>query len=296
MTAIDLFKVTGKNAMRSYVIALLLGLLPSLSHAEIVEQDVRGGVAASADYAAGDRDKPAVLVLHGFLQTREFATVVAVTRGLRDAGYTTLAPTLSLGIPHRQQSLSCEAVHRHRMEDDVEEIGRWVKWLKARGHTSIVLLGHSFGSLQLLAYLHGKPDPAVKAYLGTSLVEAQVGKTDRGALIGDLEDRAQRGKRALVTYPLSFCNKYVATPESLLSYARWDQPRTLAAMKRMPVKSTLVMGDSDSMLGPGWLRALGHIQVPIVVVKGANHFMDGMHEFDLLEHATAFLDTVKAAP
>jgi len=31
---------------------------------------------------------------------------------------------------------------------------------------------------------------------------------------------------------------------------------------------------------------LQHVQTPMVIVKGANHFMDGEHEFDLLEHTS----------
>ena len=99
------------------------------------------------------RDKPAVLLLHGFLQTRDFPTVATLARGLRDAGYPVLSPTLSLNIPNRSQSLACEAIHRHSLDDDIGEIARWVDWLKSHGHRSIVLIGHSFGSLQLLAYL-----------------------------------------------------------------------------------------------------------------------------------------------
>lgn len=276
---------------------LLFGVLfSSVSRAELVEQTIRPGVIATADYVAGDRAKPAILLVHGFLQTREFPTVVALAHSLQDAGYTTLAPTLSLGIPHRKQSLPCEAVHRHTMENDVDEIARWVKWLKARGNKSIVMFGHSFGSLQLLAYLQDTRDPAIKAYIGASLIEAQTGKLARAPLVADLESRVRSGQHALVNHSLSFCGKYVSTPAGMLSYARWGQPQTLAALKKAPVKKLLIMGDADSMLAPGWLTALGHVEVPIAVVKGANHFMDGMHEFDLVEQTIAFLDTLKAPP
>lgn len=269
--------------MRALAFCLLLSLLSPASRAEIVAHEVRPGIGASAEYLVGQRGKPAVLLLHGFLQTRDFPTVVTLARGLHDAGYTTLTPTLSLGIPYRRQSLACEAIHRHGMGDDVAEIGRWVGWLKARGHASIVLVGHSFGSLQLLAYLAGRPDPAVKGYIGTSLVEAQVGNQARTALIAELENRIQRRQRGLLARPLSFCGKYLSTPNDLLSYARWDQPRTLTALKESPVEVRLIMGDSDEILAHGWLKALQHLQVPMTIVKGANHFMDGEHEFDLLE-------------
>jgi len=281
--------------MRAYLLCFLISAFPAASHAEIVQLLMRPGISANAEYVVGEHSKPAVL-LHGFLQTHEFSTVATLARGLHDAGYTVLSPTLSLNIPNRKQSLACEAVHKHGMDDDVAEIGRWVNWLKSRGHHAIVLLGHSFGSMQLLAYLSAKPDAAVKGYIGASLIEAQIGPVDRAILIAQLEDRIHSKQRALVKQSLSFCSKYPSTPEGLLSYVRWDQARVLASLKQSPVSVKLIMGDSDEMLGRGWLKALQHVQAPMVLVKGANHFMGGEHEFDLLEHSLGYLETFKLPP
>lgn len=276
--------------MRLYLLCLLMSVFPVAAHAAIVQQEMRPGIPANAEYLIGQRSKPAVLLLHGFLQTREFPTVATLARGLQDAGYTVLLPTLSLNIPNRMQSLACEAVHKHSMDDDVAEIGRWVDWLKSHGHRSIVLIGHSFGSLQLLAYLSTHPDPAIKAFIGASLVEAQIGTTSRQALIAQLEAHIQNKQRTLVTQSLSFCRKYTSTPEGLLSYVRWDQPRLLTTLKQMPTSVQLIMGDADGMLGQGWLKVLQHIQIPMVIVHGGSHFMDGEHEFDLLDHTLKFLE------
>ncbi|HET9463578.1 MAG TPA: DUF1749 domain-containing protein, partial [Thiobacillus sp.] len=87
-----------------------------------------------------------------------------------------------------------------------------------------------------------------------------------------------------------YCRKYLSTPEALLSYVRWDQPHTLSVLKQSPVNMKLIMGDADDMLGHGWLKALKHIQTPLVTVKNANHFMDGAHEFDLLDHTLKSMD------
>ena len=279
--------------MRPYLFCLLMSILPAAAHAAIVEQEVRPGIAANAEYLIGERSKPAVLLLHGFLQTREFSTVATLAHGLQDAGYTVLAPTLSLNIPARSQSLACEAVHRHSLDDDLAEIGRWVTWLKSRGHHNIVLLGHSFGSMQLLAYLSRKPVAAVKGFIGASLIEAQIGTAARPALIADMERRVSSRQRALVTRTLSFCTKYPSTPDGLLSYLRWDQPRVLAALKHSPVSVKLIMGDADETLGSNWIEALKHSQTPMVVVRGANHFMDGQHEFDLLENTLQSLEQIQ---
>ena len=279
--------------MRVLLLCLLFLIVPAAAHGEIVHQLVRPGMPASADYLVGDRNKPAVLLVHGFLQTREFPTVATLARGLNDAGYTVLSPTLSLNIPNRRQSLPCEAVHKHGMADDVAEIARWVAWLKSQGNPSIVLFGHSFGSLQALAYLVGKPDRAVKGYVGASLIEAQIGSNARPALITQLESRLLDKQHELVNQPLSFCARYPSTPDGLLSYVRWDQASVLSALKKSPVKIQLIMGDSDEMIGGNWLKALKHIQIPLVVVKGANHFLNGEYEFDLLDHTVKFLETLK---
>jgi pimeloyl-ACP methyl ester carboxylesterase len=279
--------------MRALLFCLLVVLFPAEAHAVDVRLEMRPGITASAEYHAGQRAKPAVLLLHGFLQTRDFPTVAALARGLRDAGYSVLVPTLSLGIPDRRQSLACEAVHTHSLDDDVAEIGRWVSWLKSQNHRSIVLAGHSFGSLQLLAYLAERPDPAVKAYIGASLIEAQIRTPRRAQLIARLESEVRTKPDALFDGQLTYCNRYPSTPRALLSYVRWDQAHTLAALTHAPVKTGLIMGEADYMLGSNWLRALKHLRTPLAIVQGANHFMDGEHELDLLDHTLYFLDTFK---
>jgi pimeloyl-ACP methyl ester carboxylesterase len=276
--------------MRIYLFCLLTSIFPAAAQAVIAQQEMRPGIPASAEYLIGERDKPAVLLLHGFLQTRDFPTVATLARGLHDEGFTVLAPTLSLNIPNRTQSLACEAVHRHSLDDDIAEIARWVDWLKSQGHHSIVLLGHSFGSLQLLAYLSAGPDAAVKGYIGVSLIEAEVGTTPRAALIARLENQGPLEQRTLVTQHLAYCRKYLSTPQALLSYVRSDQPHTLSVLKQSPVNVKLIMGDADDMLGHGWLKALKHIQTPMAIVKDANHFLDGAHEFDLLDHTLKSMD------
>lgn len=279
--------------MRFYLLCLLFSAFAPVAHAAFVEQEMRPGITASAEYLVGDRGKPAALLLHGFLQTREFPTVATLARGLEGAGFTVLTPTLSLDIPSRTRSLACEAAHRHDMDQDLDEIARWVGWLKTRGHSSIVLVGHSFGSLQMLAYLTHKPDPAVRGYIGASLVAAQVGDQPRQALIADMERRTQDKRRDLVVHTLSFCRRYTSTPDGLLSYLRWDEQHVLTALKQSPVETLLMMGDADERLGRGWLKALRHVQAPMKIVPGASHFMDGIHELELLEHTLRFLESPK---
>ena len=276
-----------------YLLFLLL-LLPQAAAAERARIELRNGLTAQAEYLSGKPTLPAVLVLHGFLQTHDFPTVATLARGLNDSGYTVLAPTLSLGVPNRKQSLACEAVHRHSLDDDLDEIDRWVKWLTSRGHRQIVLIGHSFGSMQLLAYLAGKPDPAVRGYIAASLTETQIGPISRAELIERLEDAVARGDHKLVNQPISYCKKYPSNPAALLSYVRWDQARLVKALNAYKGHKLLIMGDADVMIGRKWLSTLQESRTPMAIVKGAGHFMDGEHEFDLLEHSLTQLK--KMAP
>lgn len=278
------------SAMRAYLFCLLITLFPATTRAEIAYQQIRPGISTGAEYRAGERSKPAVLLLHGFLQTRDFPTVATLARSLNEAGYSVLSPTLSLNIPNRAQSLACEAVHNHNLGDDIAEVARWVGWLKSRGHRSIVLIGHSFGAFQLLAYLTADPDAAIKRYIGISLLEPHISPASRATLIAQLEHHLKTDPRALVAMRLSYCRKYLSTPEALLSYLRWDQPRILSVLKSPPVPVSLIMGDADDLLGSGWIKALKHVQTPMVIVKGANHFMDGEYEFELLDPTLKFLD------
>jgi len=276
-----------------YLLFLLL-LLPQAAAAERARIELGNGLTAQAEYLSGKPTLPAVLVLHGFLQTHDFPTVATLARSLNDSGYTVLAPTLSLGVPNRKQSLACEAVHRHSLDDDLDEIDRWVKWLTSRGHRQIVLIGHSFGSMQLLAYLAGKPDPAVRGYIAASLTETQIGPISRAELIERLEDAVARGDHKLVNQPISYCKKYPSNPAALLSYVRWDQARLVKALNAYKGHKLLIMGDADVMIGRKWLSTLQESRTPMAIVKGAGHFMDGEHEFDLLEHSLAQLK--KMAP
>ncbi|MDP3420462.1 MAG: DUF1749 domain-containing protein, partial [Thiobacillus sp.] len=88
------------------VLALLVPSAPAFARAGgDVEARLTSGMVVGASYHPGRKQLPAVLILHGFLQTREFRTVATMGNSLHDAGYTVLLPTLSLNIPNRRQSL-----------------------------------------------------------------------------------------------------------------------------------------------------------------------------------------------
>ncbi len=274
------------------LIWLWLGLaLTGLARAETINLTMPNGLVARAEYRPGQPDRPAVLMLHGFLQTHDFPTVYHLREELASHGYTVLAPTLTLGIPHRRQSLACEAMHGHTLGGDLMEIDRWVHWLGRRGHAAIVLIGHSTGSTELLAYLDRGRYPPIKQFIGISLVDGRVEINSK--TVKRLRHALRQGSgdqhRQPIVERLSYCRQYRATPESYLSYAEWGPDRILAAVGRLTVPAAFVMGGGDNRLGPGWVEQLGKRGKPMRVIQGANHFLDGEHEFDLLDAVTDLL-------
>lgn len=267
-------------------LACLLISLPSLAgHGSATEARLPSGKIVSADFHAGDRGKPAVLVLHGFLQTSAFPTIASMMDALATAGYTVLAPTLSLGISQRNKSLSCEAVHLHTLDDDAAEVAFWVRWLRQRGHTHIILVGHSFGNLQLLTYLGRDASPAVKQVLMISLTDVEV-KQDarqRARLAQDLRNRVVRGDSALVEAEFGHCKKYVSPPAALLSYLTLSRRSILDSLANSPVPAAAIMGAEDDRMGTDWVERLVARGIAVRVIPGATHFFDNQYEFDLQE-------------
>lgn len=272
-----------------WLFSMVLGIAPA--RAEPVELTLPGQLVARGEFRPGDLAKPAVLLLHGFLQTHEFPTIQRLADNLAGEGYAVLTPSLTLGVPHRRQSLACEAIHTHGMADATAEIDAWVRWLKRKKPRAIVLMGHSFGSAQTLAYLSGKPDPAVRALIGVSMMEGRVidDRAARQRALAELRARVKAGERQPVTQPFSYCMTYRATPASLLSYLEWTPEKLLDAMNRARLPVAMIMGGRDDRLGAGWIERLGKTRAKLEVIEGADHFMDGEHEFDLLERVLAEL-------
>jgi pimeloyl-ACP methyl ester carboxylesterase len=249
------------------------------------------GRVATAEYIRGHSGKPAVLVLHGFLSTRNFLTVSNLTNALAENGYTVLAPTLTLGVDARSVSLACEAIHPHSLDDDLAEINYWVEWLVKRGHAEVAFVGHSFGSLQGLVYTVEYKNPAVKKLVATSLVdmESEIGEAAAQAQIRKARELAARNDNTLGEYKVSYCKKYVAPPKAFLSYGVWSKQRILQAISETPAAVEVILGSNDSRMGQGWPEMLRTGGVKLQVIAGANHFFTDEREFDLLDSVLASL-------
>ncbi len=276
-----------RNTTRLLAVLFLMmaSVLPWASHANVVEATLPSGKIATANVYAGKNGRPAVLIIHGFLQTREFPTVVSMADTLSSAGHTVVTPTLSLGISRRNKSLACEALHLHSLDEDVEEIAFWVEWLRSQGHAHIILAGHSYGNVQLLAYLQGKPSAAVRQALMVSLTDVEVKQSaqQRARIAEELRERVAKKDKKLAKVEFGHCRNYVSSPAALLSYLSVSRGSILDALAKSPVPATVIMGGKDDRMGSDWVGKLKARDIQVRVVPGASHFFDNQYEFDLQE-------------
>lgn len=276
-------------------LALVAGVLLmnfAQAWADVVTLTLQQGLTARAEYRPGGRDKPAVLILHGFLQTHSFPTVHNLAEGLATAGYSVLTPTLTLGVTHRRQSLPCEAIHTHTHEDNMRELDAWLRWLKAQGHQRIVLIGHSLGSAELLLYLQARRPRTVVQFIALSLVEPRFDLKPENLeqLRQTMQRRAARGDRQVLTHSLSFCRNFTAVPQTFASYLAITPQRLLAAARSLSIPATFIMGGGDERLGSGWVERLRRTGKTVIVIPNASHFLDGEHEFELIDTVLATLE------
>lgn len=271
-------------------------LLSSALHpalAEKVTQRLENGIMAQADfYQSSETDMPAALILHGFMATHHFGTVQNIFNELRDQNYTVLAPTLSLGVPSRSTSLACDAIHTHHFDDDLREIQQWIGWLNQQGHNDIRLIGHSTGSLHLLAYASRNPSAHVTQLIATSLSYfGQIEPTVFAKQREKAKTRLHVGRKDLDHYSLAYCNNnFIAPADIYLSYSNWTRENVLNALIQAKLPITVVMGASDKRFKKDWRDAIVAAGGELQSIPGASHFFDAEHEFELLESITNLLE------
>ncbi len=254
----------------------LLWLAVGLARAEVVQVNLPSKLMVSADYRTGSPDKPAVILLHGFLQTRLALPMSGLAQTLNDAGYTVLVPTLSCGYNLRNKTLACEAAHHHSMATDSDEVKFWVDWLKQRTQQPIALVGHSSSANVVLSYAGERPDRRVHQAILVSIVPVRVNPDElRRELHAPAFDK-------LAAYTMSYCqHNYLSTRNDYLSYAVWDENKIIRALSRSKIPVNVLIGGDDKVFPVGWGMRLQHDFPATEVVQGAGHFFDGTAEFEL---------------
>ncbi|MHB8623832.1 MAG: alpha/beta hydrolase [Sulfuricaulis sp.] len=274
------------------LVILILFSSSRSGYAETLHLQAPDGKYLNAEYHRGDAKRPAIVVLHGFLQTYEFLTTQGIINSLSMLGYTVIGPNLSLGISDRQQSMQCQAPHNHNFNDDLREIDFWVQWLRKQGYAHVIIVGHSWGSQHGLGYVDAYPQAPVSAVIAVSLVRTEQAEKVHAKQVREAEQRAARHDLSLQPYALSFCTTFMATPRSYLSYARWDDARVIDTLTRLQARQVpvyVVLGSEDNRIDSKWVKEVRRHVAQVSVIKGANHFFSSTFEFDLSDQLEAIL-------
>lgn len=261
--------------------------------AKTIETKLPSGITVSANYHKGKLSQPAVLLLHGFLQTHHSQPMSALASNLGSRGYTTLNPTISLGINKRRQSMACEAVHTHTVKNDVAEIAFWINWLKKNRYKKIVLIGFSStGDFETLLSSQQLPRPEINKIILTSFnpISFDIEELNKVHTTENTKRNTESSKPAV--FSLGYCKKnYTATAKSWLSYAQYDENKALELIGNQSVPVDIIFGSDDVTLPENWIAKIKKANsiIKLHTIENANHFFEGTHEFDLAEQVENIL-------
>lgn len=278
------------------LLSIVLLLFISVAEANnSVVYKLSSGIEGLARYLPGEQKKPAILLLHGFLTTNNFNTILSLGQMLHENGYTVLAPTLTLGINRRDSGLACKAIHNNTIDTDINEISDWVNWLVKKGHSKIVLLGHSQGSLKLLAYLVERKKPKeVKLLIATSLsyIDAFIDEKEKQQFITRATKAIHSKNFQPDTYSLAYCkNDFTAPPEVYLSLIHWGREQVISAVNQANIPVYVIMGSRDRYFNKPWQDMLQNSKANVSIIQHASHFFDGNEEFDYHDKIINILET-----
>ena len=257
----------------------------SFSFAESVQLTTASNKEVIATYLQGEGNSNPVLILHGFLQTKEFPTIERLATSLNDSGYSVLNPTLSLGLSNRKQSLPCEAIHTHSLDSEAEELGQWIEWLYEKTGKSVTLIGHSSGGQVILKYMENSNAKFVNHSILISLSyyasgpAARENKNHAEKALSIIKENTKR----LSTYALNYCETYPTYARNFLSYYDWDIDKTSSMISKFNKQLSIILGTGDKRIDNNWRQQLQNIHSNTHLIEGANHFFDQTHEFDLVD-------------
>jgi alpha-beta hydrolase superfamily lysophospholipase len=207
------------------------------------------------------KTEPIVLLVHDSLGHGRMELMAALQDGLHDLGLNSLAITLGLGLDKRHGMFDCALEQDHRHEDAVEEIAAWVRWLKEKGASSIIVAGHGRGANQVALYAINKLDKAVKRVVFISPLmqteekaepeyRARFGKSLRQELAKAEELVAKEAGNQLVDVPgFLNCKQVQVTAGAFANYYGANEKfKTTNLLQSIKIPVLIAVGDADPAL------------------------------------------------
>lgn len=285
------------NFAKGVLGALMLSSWLELPQAVAAEISVTlpGNLIANADYRQGTSGKPAVFLLHGFMATHHLNLIQIIANELESAGYTVLAPTLTLKVSNRRMTADCASIHTHTMESDTAEIEWWLDWLKGKGFSKIVMIGHSTGALQIAVLLAYKKLPMVRKAIFAApayLKGSPFPEREELQEMAEAATHVTKGDRSLMKFHLSYCKgDFTAPADVFLSYKAWSGLKLMGLFKTIEQPMQIIMAEQDLRFGELWIQQYKNSGLPVISIPGANHFFDSPVEFEFLDQINNALDS-----
>ncbi|MDE2259654.1 MAG: DUF3530 family protein [Betaproteobacteria bacterium] len=139
-------------------------VLPSVVVGEPIYLEQPNGHKFLTLYTPAKNARAALVIVHGMGVNPDWNLIGVLRSELPDHGYTTLSiqmPILASGVKGK--------AYTGTFPEAVQRLSIAVDFLKAKGYTKIGLVSHSIGSRMSAAYMAGKPDAAVKAWVSIGM-------------------------------------------------------------------------------------------------------------------------------
>jgi pimeloyl-ACP methyl ester carboxylesterase len=304
-------KYAGACRLLAAMIALLLSALsaagPAAAETVILDEaspQLGARIARGDDWPRGD----VVLLLHGTLSHRDTEIIESLEVLLQEAGASTVAVNLSLGLDNREGPFDCAAPQLHRERDAEVELARWVAWLQAQGVEGLTLMGHSRGANQLARYQLAAASPIVQRliliapprYTPEAAAAAYADRygVDLASVLAGAQAQVDAGKGGdPMPVPVGFlyCGETLVSAGSFLSYYAPDPLRDTPALLRQLSLPVLVITGSEDEIATGLPQALADSgdNVSVREIEGADHFFRDLYAYDLMDEALDFMDATR---
>ena len=295
--------------MRSLITfnAAVLLLASLVSHAEEVFLKHQGLTVTAHLETSGDdwARKPVLLMTHGTLAHNRMEIMQTLQNALKERGYSSLAINLSLGLNERKGMYECATPHTHRHTDAVSEIGVWLDWLKSKGASSVVLLGHSRGGNQTAWFAAEHDNALIRSVI---LVAPQTWSEKYAAddyqrrfnkslapQLAKAEKMISSGKAEQMMKGVDFvyCEKTSATARAFASYYKADKRMDTPYLVEKITKPVLVIAGSEDTVVTGLvekMRPLAKGERVLSVIDGADHFFRDLYAEELADTAVEFIE------
>ncbi|WP_028485512.1 alpha/beta hydrolase [Thiomicrorhabdus chilensis] len=245
-----------------------------------------------------------VLLTHGTTTHNGRETYRSIQKLLAEQGISSLAPNLSLNVNDRHGEVNCALPQTHKHEDALEEMGFWLDWLKAKGATSVTLMGHSRGGNQTAWFSVERDEPVIKKVI---LIAPQTWSKEAEhkdyakkydlplqPILNSAEKLVKEGKGDTMLKGINFiyCKDTSATAEAFVSYYK-DEPRmdTPTLLKKALKPTLVIMGSADKVVAdlPKKMENVDNDLVQTYSIEDSDHFFLDLFSEELVETAVEFI-------